>query len=194
MFEALSDRLQGIVKGLTGQARLTPDNIRDSLREVRRALLEADVQVGVARDFIARVEARAVGDDVLKSLTPGQQVVGIVRDELESLLGKTPVTLAAKTPSDMPATLASLMTAPTSVPTRPPSAPMPRGSASQLVRSVTGAGRVSLHPRLASSAHRFVLMSSGVTTVPGWCHGGVARVSWVPPGRHEGVTTVPTGV
>mgnify|MGYP003693728359 CR=1 FL=1 len=61
---------------------------------MRRALLEADVQVAVARDFIARVEARAVGDDVLKSLTPGQQVVGLVRDELESLLGKTPVTLA----------------------------------------------------------------------------------------------------
>ncbi len=94
MFEALTDRLQGIVKQLTGQARLTPDNIRDSLREVRRALLEADVQVAVARDFIARVEARAVGDEVLKSLTPGQQVVGIVRDELESLLGQAPVTLA----------------------------------------------------------------------------------------------------
>ena len=62
--------------------------------EVRRALLEADVQVAVARDFVARVEARAVGDAVLRSLTPGQQVVGIVREELEGLLGKTPVTLA----------------------------------------------------------------------------------------------------
>ena len=61
-----------------------PDNIRESLREVRRALLEADVQVAVARDFVARVEARAVGEEVLKSLTPGQQVVGIVRDELET--------------------------------------------------------------------------------------------------------------
>ncbi|MEK7824629.1 MAG: signal recognition particle protein [Candidatus Eisenbacteria bacterium] len=94
MFEALSDRLQGVFKKLTGQARLTPDNIRESLREVRRALLEADVQVAVARDFVARVESRAVGDEVLRSLTPGQQVVGIVREELESLLGKTPVTLA----------------------------------------------------------------------------------------------------
>jgi signal recognition particle subunit SRP54 len=94
VFEALSDRLQGVFKELTGQARLTPDNIRASLREVRRALLEADVQVGVAKDFVSRVEARAVGQDVLKSLTAGQQVVGIVRDELESLLGKTPVTLA----------------------------------------------------------------------------------------------------
>jgi len=94
VFEALSDRLQGVFKELTGQARLTPDNIRESLREVRRALLEADVQVAVAKDFVSRVEARAVGQDVLKSLSPGQQVVGIVRDELESLLGKTPVTLA----------------------------------------------------------------------------------------------------
>ncbi len=94
MFEALTDRLQGIVRNLTGQARLTPDNIRDSLREVRRALLEADVHVAVARDFVARVEARAVGEDVLKSLTAGQQVVGIVQEELVSLLGQSPITLA----------------------------------------------------------------------------------------------------
>jgi signal recognition particle subunit SRP54 len=94
VFEALTDRLQGIVRNLTGQARLTPDNIRESLRDVRRALLEADVQVGVARDFVARVEARAVGEEVLKSLSAGQQVVGIVQDELERLLGRSPVTLA----------------------------------------------------------------------------------------------------
>jgi signal recognition particle subunit SRP54 len=94
VFEALTDRLDGIVRNLTGRARLTPDNVRESLREVRRALLEADVQVSVAKAFIERVEARAVGEDVLRSLTPGQQVVGIVRDELERLLGRTPVTLA----------------------------------------------------------------------------------------------------
>jgi signal recognition particle subunit SRP54 len=94
VFEALTDRVQGIVRNLTGQARLTPDNIRDSLREVRRALLEADVNLSVARDFVARVEAKAVGEDVLRSLSAGQQVVGIVRDELVSLLGETPVTLA----------------------------------------------------------------------------------------------------
>ena len=94
MFEALTDRLQGIVRKLTGQGRLTPDNIRESLREVRRALLEADVQLAVARDFVARIEERAVGEEVLNSLTPGQQVVKIVRDELESLLGKSTVTLA----------------------------------------------------------------------------------------------------
>jgi signal recognition particle subunit SRP54 len=94
VFEALTDRLQGIVRSLTGQGRLTPDNVRESLRDVRRALLEADVQVGVARDFVARIEEKAVGEDVLKSLTPGQHVVGIVRDEMVRLLGKTPVTLA----------------------------------------------------------------------------------------------------
>ncbi len=94
MFEALTDRFHGIVRNLTGQARLTPDNVRESLRDVRRALLEADVQLTVAREFIARVEQRAVGEEVLKGLRPGQQVVGIVQDELIALLGKTPVTLA----------------------------------------------------------------------------------------------------
>jgi len=94
VFEALSDRFQGIVRQLAGQARLTPDNIRESLRDVRRALLEADVNLAVAKDFVAKVESRAVGEDVLKSLTPGQQVVGIVHEELEKLLGNTSVTLA----------------------------------------------------------------------------------------------------
>jgi signal recognition particle subunit SRP54 len=93
VFEALTDRLQGIVRGLRGQGRLSPENIQASLREVRRALLEADVNLVVARDFTARIERRAVGQEVLKSLTPGDQVVGIVRDELESLLGRTPNTL-----------------------------------------------------------------------------------------------------
>src|SRR5438552_14731767 len=77
-----------------GSGRLSPDNIRDSMRDVRRALLEADVPVAVAKEFVARVEARAVGEDVLKSLTPGQQVVGVVRDELVRMLGDSRVTLA----------------------------------------------------------------------------------------------------
>ncbi len=94
MFEALSDRFQGILRNLRGQGRLSPDNIRESLRDVRRALLEADVQLDVVKQFVARVEERAVGEEVLKSLTPGQQVVGIVHDELVALLGRTPVTLA----------------------------------------------------------------------------------------------------
>ena len=94
MFESLTDRLQGIFKRLAGQARLTPDNIRESMRDVRRALLEADVPVQVAKDFVARVEERAVGEDVLKSLTPAQQVVGVVRDELVKMLGESRVMLA----------------------------------------------------------------------------------------------------
>ena len=94
MFETLTDRFQGIIKNLTGQARLTPDNIRESMREVRRALLEADVPIAVAKDFVAAVEARAVGEEVLKNLKPGQQVVGIVREELLRLLGNSPVSLA----------------------------------------------------------------------------------------------------
>jgi signal recognition particle subunit SRP54 len=94
LFEALAARFDGIVRNLRGQGRLSPDNVRESLRDVRRALLEADVQVSVAKEFVARVEARAVGDEVLRSLTPGQQVVGIVHEELVRLLGKAPVTLA----------------------------------------------------------------------------------------------------
>ena len=94
MFEALTDRLEGVFRRLRGQGRLSADNIRESLREVRRALLEADVQLSVAKDFVSQVEARAVGEDVLKSLTPGQQVVGIVQEELVKLLGRTTVTLA----------------------------------------------------------------------------------------------------
>ncbi len=94
MFDALTDRLDGIFRKLTGQGRLSPENIRESLREVRRAMLEADVQLAVAKDFVAKIEARAVGEEVLKSLSPGQQVVGIVHQELISLLGRTPVTLA----------------------------------------------------------------------------------------------------
>jgi signal recognition particle subunit SRP54 len=94
VFEALSTRFEGIIRTLRGHARLTPDNVRDSLREVRRALLEADVQLSVAKEFVSRVEARAVGDEVLKNLTPGQQVVGIVHEELIRLLGRSPVTLA----------------------------------------------------------------------------------------------------
>jgi signal recognition particle subunit SRP54 len=94
LFENLADRLQGIFRNLSGQGRLSPDNIRESLRDVRRALLEADVPVGVAKDFVARVEVKAIGEDVLKSLTPGQQVIGIVRDEIVAMLGDTRVGLA----------------------------------------------------------------------------------------------------
>ncbi|MBI5837129.1 MAG: signal recognition particle protein [Candidatus Eisenbacteria bacterium] len=87
MFQQLTSRLEEAFKKLRGESRLTPENIKDALREVRRALLEADVHFQVARDFTAKVEARASGQEVLKGLSPGQQVVRVVHEELMSMLG-----------------------------------------------------------------------------------------------------------
>ncbi len=87
MFESLTERLTGAFKKLTSRGRLTEADVDAGLREVRLALLEADVNYKVARDFVARVRARAVGADVLESLTPGQQIVKIVHQELVALLG-----------------------------------------------------------------------------------------------------------
>jgi signal recognition particle subunit SRP54 len=87
MFENLSERLEGVFKKLRGQARLTEDNIEEALREVRTALLEADVNFQVVKEFIASVTAKAVGKEVLTSLSPGQQVIKVVHDELVTLLG-----------------------------------------------------------------------------------------------------------
>jgi signal recognition particle subunit SRP54 len=87
MFEQLSERFQSAFRSLTGRGKLSEANIEDALREVRRALLEADVNFKVARGFVDDVRSRAVGEDVLKSVTPGQQVIKIVHDELTGLLG-----------------------------------------------------------------------------------------------------------
>ncbi len=87
MFQGLTDRLNEVFKRLRGYGRLTEDNIADALREVRLALLEADVNVKVVRSFLERVRERAIGRDVLESLTPGQQVVKIVYEELTALIG-----------------------------------------------------------------------------------------------------------
>jgi signal recognition particle subunit SRP54 len=87
MFDSLSDRLESVFKKLRGHGRLDESNIQDGLREVRMALLEADVNFKVVKDFIERVKGRALGQDVLGSLTPGQQVVKIVHEELIELLG-----------------------------------------------------------------------------------------------------------
>ncbi len=89
MFENLSDRLQGIVKKLKGQTRITEKELNECLREVKLALLEADVNYKVVKNFINRIKEKALGEDVMKSLTPGQQVVKIVRDELTELLGSS---------------------------------------------------------------------------------------------------------
>jgi signal recognition particle subunit SRP54 len=87
MFENLTDRLSQTLRNVTGRAKLTEDNIKDTLREVRMALLEADVALPVVKDFVNRVKERAVGTEVSKSLTPGQAFVKIVRVELEELMG-----------------------------------------------------------------------------------------------------------
>jgi len=88
MFENLTGRLSQVVKTLRGEARLTETNTQDALREVRVALLEADVALPVVRDFIARVRERALGQDVVGSLTPGQALVGVVHRELVNLMGE----------------------------------------------------------------------------------------------------------
>jgi len=88
MFDNLSDRLSKTVKKLRGQARLTEDNIKDALRDVRMALLEADVALPVVRSFIDKVKARAVGQEVVGSLSPGQALIKVVNDELVELMGK----------------------------------------------------------------------------------------------------------
>jgi len=87
MFENLTDRLQKVFKDLRGYGRLTPENIDEAMRQVRLALLEADVNYKVVKEFITAITERAVGQDVLDSLTPGQQVIKIVHQELVDLLG-----------------------------------------------------------------------------------------------------------
>ena len=88
MFENLSDRLSLTVKKLRGQARLTDDNIKDALREVRMALLEADVALPVVKDFVKRVKERAIGKEVISSLSPGEVLIKIVNDELVETMGQ----------------------------------------------------------------------------------------------------------
>lgn len=88
MLETLTGRFSGIVKTLRGQARLTDANVKDTLREVRVALLEADVALPVVKDFIERVREKAIGEAVLGSLTPGQAFVGVVQQELTELMGE----------------------------------------------------------------------------------------------------------
>ena len=86
-FEGLSSRLQGITKKLRGKTRITESDLKEILREVKLALLEADVNYKIVKEFIAEIETKALGQNVLTSLTPGQQVVKIVKDELVELLG-----------------------------------------------------------------------------------------------------------
>src|SRR5215471_17236564 len=89
MFESLTDKLQDVFRKLSGKGRVTEADVNEAMREVRLALLEADVNFKVVKEFIGRIKEKAVGTDVLESLSPAQQVVKIVNDELIALLGGT---------------------------------------------------------------------------------------------------------
>jgi len=101
MFENLTERLSDTLKKVTGQATLTDENIKDALRDVRMALLEADVALPVVKDFVDAVKERALGQDVLKSLSPGQAFIKIVRDELEAMMsgGDASLNLSVQPPA-----------------------------------------------------------------------------------------------
>ncbi|HWQ14001.1 MAG TPA: signal recognition particle protein [Roseiflexaceae bacterium] len=94
MFESLSDRLQAVFQKLGGKGKLTEDDVREAMKQVRLALLEADVNLKVVKEFVARVTEQAIGEEVTKSLTPAQQVIKIVHRELIELLGREGVALA----------------------------------------------------------------------------------------------------
>jgi len=100
MFQSLSDRLSGVLDKLTRRGALTDSDVAEAMREVRRALLEADVALSVVKDFTEKVKARAIGQDVVRSVTPGQMVVKIVHDELVAMLGSDaqPIDLNASPP------------------------------------------------------------------------------------------------
>jgi signal recognition particle subunit SRP54 len=93
MLDNLSQRLAKVVKTLKGEARLTESNTQEMLREIRIALLEADVALPVVRDLIARIKEKALGQEVLQSLSPGQALVGVVNRELTDLMGGETATL-----------------------------------------------------------------------------------------------------
>ena len=88
MFDSLSNRLEGIVKRIRGKGRLTQDDVDEVLKEIRIALLEADVNVGVVRNVVARIRDQAVGAELSKALDPGQQIIKIVNNELTAMLGR----------------------------------------------------------------------------------------------------------
>lgn len=92
-FESLSGKLQGVINKLKGKSRVTEEDVKEIAREVKLALLEADVNYKIVKDFTAKISEKALGQDVLKSLTPGQQVIKVVHDELVELLGKDESTL-----------------------------------------------------------------------------------------------------
>src|SRR4030042_1379585 len=105
MSENLSSKLDTIFKRLKGHGKLTEQNIREALREVRIALLDADVNFKVVKDFIQSVEQRAIGQAVMASLTPAQQLIKVVRDELASLMGEGEQRIQLSGPPPIPTML-----------------------------------------------------------------------------------------
>src|SRR5690606_5385996 len=99
MFESLTQRLSGTIERLRGRGRLTEENIREATREVRIALLEADVALPVVQALIEKIKVRAVGQEVLKSLTPGQALIKVVRDELTAVMGSQATDLNLNVPA-----------------------------------------------------------------------------------------------
>lgn len=101
MFEGLSEKLQATFKKLRGKGKLTEADVNEAMREVRMALLQADVNIKVVKDFVNKVKERAVGEEILRSLTPGQQVIKIVHEELMALMGGTQskIQIASKPPT-----------------------------------------------------------------------------------------------
>jgi len=101
VFDSLTRRLEGIFQKLRGQGKLTPENIKEGLREIRRALLEADVHVAVAKDFLTKVEARAIGREVLEGVDPSAMLAQVVYEELVTILGTTatPIALSPRAPT-----------------------------------------------------------------------------------------------
>ena len=94
MFDNLSDKLQRVFKNLRGEGKLTAENMETALREIRVALLEADVNFKVVKQLIENIKEKAMGEEVLTALSPGQQVIKIVHDELVKILGTPPVEAA----------------------------------------------------------------------------------------------------
>src|SRR5881227_2621571 len=98
MFESLSEKLGNALRNLRGVGRLSEENMAEALKEVRTALLAADVHFKVAREFVERVQTQCIGQEVTKSVTPGQQVIKIIHDELVRLLGEGTTDLSAARP------------------------------------------------------------------------------------------------
>src|SRR6476646_4124634 len=108
MFESLSDRLSGIFDKLTRRGALTDSDVAEAMREVRRALIEADVALNVVKSFTDRVREKAVGQEVVRSITPGQMVVKIVHDELVRTLGSEAVPVDRYAPGPVPIMMVGL--------------------------------------------------------------------------------------